>query len=61
MDDLWARTLMVRDRSSLKGYRVYLLFIYDGIEDFKFGKVRGWLDAKQPCLELVCGFRIFVR
>ena len=33
------RTLMVRDRSSLKGYKVYLGFIYDGIKDFKFGKV----------------------
>ena len=29
---LWNRTLMVRDRSGLKGYRAYLGFIYDGIK-----------------------------
>ena len=26
---LWGRTLMVRDRYSLKGYRAYLELIYD--------------------------------
>ena len=29
------------------------------MEDFRFGKVRVWFDAKQPCFVLVCGFRVF--
>ena len=31
------------------------------MKDFMFGKVRVWFDAKQPYLELVCGFRVFLR
>ena len=30
------------------------------MKDFRFGKVRVWFDAKQPCFELVCGFRVFL-
>ena len=28
---------------------------------FSFGKVQVWFDAKQPCLELACGFQVFLR
>ena len=28
------------------------------MNDFRFGKVRVWFDAKQPCFELVCCFRV---
>ena len=31
------------------------------MKDFRFRKVRDWFDAKQLCLELVCGFRVFLR
>ena len=31
------------------------------MKDFRFGKVRVWFDAKQPCLELVYGFWVFLR
>ena len=31
------------------------------MKDFRFGNVRVWFDAKQPCLELVCGFLVFLR
>ena len=31
------------------------------MKDFRFGKVRVCFDAKQPCFELVCGFRVFIR
>ena len=30
------------------------------MKDFRFGKVRVWFDAKQPCFELVCDFRVFL-
>ena len=30
------------------------------MKDFRFGKVRVWFDAKQPCFELVYGFRVFL-
>ena len=39
-------------------YMMELRFI---MKDFRFGKVRVWFDAKQHCLELVCGFQIFLR
>ena len=29
------------------------------MKDFRFGKVRVWFDAKQPCFELACGFSSF--
>ena len=28
------------------------------MNDFRFGKVRVWFDAKQPYFELVCCFRV---
>ena len=31
------------------------------MKDFRFGKVQVWFDVKQPCFELVCGFRVFLR
>ena len=31
------------------------------MKDFRFGKVRVWFDAKQSCIELVCGFRVFLK
>ena len=44
------------DKSGLKGYRAYLglymLKLWFKKKDFRFGKVRIWFDAKQPCFEL---------
>ena len=31
------------------------------MKDFRFGKVWFRFDAKLPCFELVCGFRVFLR
>ena len=31
------------------------------MKDFRFGNVRVWFNAKQPCLKLVCNFRVFLR
>ena len=30
------------------------------IKDFRFRNFRVWFDAKQPCLELVCDFQVFI-
>ena len=31
------------------------------LKDFRFGKVRVLFDAKQPCVELIWGFWVFLR
>ena len=29
------------------------------MKDFRFRNVWVWFDAKQPCFELVCSFKVF--
>ena len=31
------------------------------MKDFRFRNVRVWIDTKQPCFELVCGFQVSLR